>query len=233
MLRFNSEVLSRDVLRSKWFLLSCDLWHWRNTVQFNIRILSWSFPKVEILTVCHAEESRVIAWRLTRVDTLVTYAARFRRHGSRTKLARHLNNIKISRRTYVCAAIVIKRKLNDEDLDARNRLLDSNVTSYKRNRISSKTATHHGATVTRLLLACLLACLPVCRDAKSSTSLCRVSGNDGNFGIPQAGPRNFRRRRAYPRPPGDTRNYNVYPRSYYGEARLTPLKLSARISVIN
>jgi len=134
----------------------------------------------------------------------------------------------------VCAAIVIKRKLNDEDLDARNRLLDSNVTSYKRNRIRLKdVASRHVATVTQLLLACLLACLPVCWDAKSSTSLCRVSGNDGNFGIPQAGPRNFRRRRAYPRPPGDTRNYNVYPRSYCGEARLTPLKLSARISVIN
>jgi len=36
------------------------------------------------------------------------------------------------------ATIVIKRKLNDEDSDARKRLLNSNITGYKRNRVAQR-----------------------------------------------------------------------------------------------
>ena len=72
MFRFN-----REVLLEMYFNLSdfyCIMIWSIGKIQYNL-ILSWSFPKVKILTVRHAEESRIIARRLTRVDTLVTYAA--------------------------------------------------------------------------------------------------------------------------------------------------------------
>jgi len=53
-----------------------------------------------------------------------------------------------------------------------------------------------------------------------------MSGNDGNFGIPQLCPPSFGLRLAPHPAQVDTGNYNVY-RGVTAEARLTPLKLSA------